>query len=997
MKNPRSTILLILGLTTLSSFKIFAPCPLDADMQKEVTHLAFKVAGTYLTFKLFQHFFLPKPGAFSKGLEDFNSSLKDRLKPTQNSFWSRLKESDDLEDLKNKNDSYEIVDFPPAALESVVRLLKEFDATSPFSSNREVLTKHLDCIFSMPWNIRTPDNQDLENAQSILDAEHFGLNKVKTQILDGLAARTFQSKQNAKILCLSGPPGVGKTSIGKSIANSLGRKFVRISLGGIHDEAEIRGHRKTYIGAMPGRIIKAIKEAGSCNPVILLDEIEKLGSSHNGDPAAALLEVLDPGQNSEFTDHFLEVPFDLSQVMFVATCNDLSKVPAPLRDRMEVIRLSGYTYEEKLEIANKHLVPKSIKDSGLADKGLCISPEVVEEIISGYTCEAGVRDLKRYIDKLCSKFARALKESSESHQENPEGLETKHEESETMLKNYEAISFTTENLHEHLGPRKFRSDCNFNTKTAGISNWDKLENTKLSPEAYLEAKNLLDRLESMPGNSSEKSVIENQLDCIFSMPWNVFTTDNQDLENAQSILDAEHFGLNKVKTQILDGLAARTFQSKQNAKILCLSGPPGVGKTSIGKSIANSLGRKFVRISLGGIHNEAEIRGHRKTYIGAMPGRIIKAIKEAGSCNPVILLDEIEKLGSSHNGDPAAALLEVLDPGQNSEFTDHFLEVPFDLSQVMFVATCNDLSKVPGPLKDRMEVIRLSGYTYEEKLEIANKHLVPKSIKDSGLADKGLCISPEVVEEIISGYTCEAGVRDLKRYIDKLCSKFARTLKENQTALLFTLENLHEHLGHRILKPEKSSNKHRIGVVNGLSYNSIGGNCVGGSILKVETAIMPGKGKLILTGHLGDDMKESAIAARSYVRAHAKDFGIEDETFANNDLHVHFPEAAMPKDGPSAGLAITTSILSACTGRPVDCSYAMTGEVSLDGSALKIGGLKEKSLGAKQYGIKTIIVPEENRHDAEETIEDVKGIEFVFVDNVSQVIDRVLLPAVIAA
>lgn len=515
----------------------------------------------------------------------------------------------------------------------------------------------------------------------------------------------------------------------------------------------------------------------------------------------------------------------------------------------------------------------------------------------------------------------------------------------------------------------------------------KLETLPLSEEARTEAIHQFRRLEHTSQDSLEATVIRNHLECLFALPWGKFTEDDYDLKHAKAILDEDHYGLERIKDRLLDYLSVRVFKSEANAPLLCLAGPPGVGKTSLGRSIARCLGRKFVRISLGGVHDESEIRGHRRTYVGALPGRIIQSIRKAESCNPVMMIDEIDKLGNSGRGDPSSAMLEVLDPEQNNAFYDNYLGVPFDLSRVMFIATCNDLSAVPEALCDRMEVIKLAGYSSEEKLEISRRHLINKAIEKAGLETKGLSFSDEVINEIVDNYTREAGVRELERYVQRLCAKFARSLIETGRPITFTRDNLHTYLGARRVRDEVVTGKNRIGVTNGLAWTPHGGE-----VLQVEAMLMPGHGKLILTGQLGDVMKESAQAAISYIRAHAHEFGIEDKKFEKFDLHVHLPAGAIPKDGPSAGVTLLASILSAFTGRPVDGSYAMTGEVNLQGAVLPIGGLKEKVLAAKRHGVKTIILPEQNRCDMEEITENVEGITLVFVDKVDELLKRVLLP-----
>jgi ATP-dependent Lon protease len=422
---------------------------------------------------------------------------------------------------------------------------------------------------------------------------------------------------------------------------------------------------------------------------------------------------------------------------------------------------------------------------------------------------------------------------------------------------------------------------------------------------------------------------------------------------------------------------------------LCFFGPPGVGKTSLGQSIAQSLGRKYFRISLGGVYDECEIRGHRRTYVGALPGRLIQAIRKAGSCNPLIVIDEIDKIGVSNRGDPSAALLEVLDPEQNSTFYDNYLGVHFDMSKVMFITTANDLSTIPGPLRDRMEIIQIPGYTHEEKIEIAQRHLITKAISDCGLESYGLEVSRNVLSKVIGQYTRESGVRELDRYIKKLCAKYARFFVESKQKVLFTEQNLEEYLGPAKIPDEPSVRVSKVGVSNALAWTPYGGE-----VLQVEAVLMKGNGKLILTGHLGDIMKESAQAAISYAKSHADEFGIDMKFFTDYDLHIHLPAGATPKDGPSAGITLLSTILSVFTGRAVDSDYAMTGEMNLQGGVLPIGGVKEKVLAAKQHGLKTVILPKQNQRDLAGLAKLHDGLKIVFVESVQEVLDHVLMPRV---
>jgi ATP-dependent Lon protease len=516
----------------------------------------------------------------------------------------------------------------------------------------------------------------------------------------------------------------------------------------------------------------------------------------------------------------------------------------------------------------------------------------------------------------------------------------------------------------------------------------KLENPALSEEAVNEAKRQMRRLERTSPDSLEATVIRNHLEWLLNLPWGKTTTDNLNIIHAKNILDRDHYGLEKIKDRILDYLSVKSFQTSDHSPILCFSGPPGVGKTSLGKSIAECLGREFFRISVGGLHDESELKGHRRTYVGALPGRFIQAISKTGSMNPVIVIDEIDKIGQSGKGDPSAALLEILDPEQNNNFYDNYLGTHFDLSKVMFITTSNDLHNIPGPLRDRMEIIELSGYTTEEKVKIAKHHLAPRAINFSGLKEKGLELSDDVLRELILSYTRESGVRSLNRYIQTLCSKFARSMLETNSPVVFTKENLAEFLGPRKISLDKNITRNRIGVTNGLAWTPFGG-CV----LQVEAVLMPGNGKLTLTGQLGEVMRESAQAAVSYIRSRADVLGIKKNLFSETDLHIHFPAGAVPKDGPSAGITLVSSILSVMTQRPINGNFAMTGEVDLHGGVLPIGGLKEKILAAKQHGVTNVIAPKENKQDLDGLDDILQGITLHFVSHVDEVVSRVLMDA----
>jgi ATP-dependent Lon protease len=520
----------------------------------------------------------------------------------------------------------------------------------------------------------------------------------------------------------------------------------------------------------------------------------------------------------------------------------------------------------------------------------------------------------------------------------------------------------------------------------------KIEEAKMPEQAQKAAENELERLRIIPPESAEHSMVRTYLEWLVNLPWSISTEDNLDIPHARQVLDEDHYDLEKIKDRILEYLAVRKLKQDSKGPILCFVGPPGVGKTSLGRSIARAMGRKFIRISLGGIRDEAEIRGHRRTYIGSLPGRIIQSLRTAGSNNPLFMLDEIDKLGMDFRGDPASALLEVLDPEQNFSFSDHYLEVAFDLSKVMFITTANYLEPVPPALRDRMEVIELAGYTEEEKLEIAKRHLIPKQIKENGLTGDHIAFTDEAISRIARSYTHEAGVRNLERELGSVCRKVARAFTEGKTEkALVTPEKVTELLGQEKYFSEAAERMQEPGVAIGLAWTPNGGD-----ILFIESTRMAGKKGLTITGHLGDVMKESVQAALSYVRSRADRLGISADFFENCDLHIHVPAGAIPKDGPSAGITMATSLASLLTGRPVHSHLAMTGEITLRGKVMPIGGVKEKVLAARRAGIRTVILPKRNEKDLDDVPANVREeMQFRFVDTMDEVLDVALeLPAI---
>jgi ATP-dependent Lon protease len=519
---------------------------------------------------------------------------------------------------------------------------------------------------------------------------------------------------------------------------------------------------------------------------------------------------------------------------------------------------------------------------------------------------------------------------------------------------------------------------------------DKAHKARMPKPVIEEVERQLKKLERMHPDSAETATLRNWLDWMVTLPWGKQTKDNLDLAEAQKILDEDHYGLEKVKERIVEYLAVRKLRDKMKGPLLCFVGPPGVGKTSLGRSIARALGRKFVRLSLGGVKDEAEIRGHRRTYVGSMPGRIIQGIQQAASNNPVFMMDEVDKIGADYRGDPSSALLEVLDPEQNNSFRDHYLGVPFDLSNVMFICTANLTDTIQPAFLDRMEVIRLSGYTEEEKIEIAKRHIVPKQLEEHGISSEHLVFTDKGLRAIINSYTREAGLRNVEREVAAICRKVARKVAEGAKGTIkLTPQNVNKYLGAPKVLPDEILKKDEVGIATGLAWTATGGD-----VMFIEATAMRGKGRLTLTGQLGEVMKESAQAAMSYARAHAAQFGIADDYFAEKDVHVHVPEGAIPKDGPSAGITMATAMISVFTGRKVRRSLAMTGELTLRGDVLPIGGLKEKILAAKRTGITTVLIPHLNKKELDDIAPTIRrGIEVHMVEHVDEVLDLALLPA----
>lgn len=692
-----------------------------------------------------------------------------------------------------------------------------------------------------------------------------------------------------------------------------------------------------------------------------------------GGSVRVLVEGTARGQIAQITQLTPYLEAEVAQVVPLTPAKNSPRTEALIRQTYEIYehyaQLSPTAPETMLDILES-------RDPGyIADhiaQNVSIRPEDKQSVLTE------LRPARR-LEKLCRLLQREV-----------EVLEL---EGEVESKVRQGLDQTQRDYYLREQLRVIQSELGEGEDDEGAEYRHKIAQAKLPDEVREKLLKELGRMEKQPYGSAENAVSRNYLDVCLELPWSKTTQDKADVAAARKLLDKDHYGLEKVKERILEYMAVRQLAPDLKGQILCLVGPPGVGKTSVAMSVAKALGRKLARVSLGGVHDEAEIRGHRKTYIGAMPGRIITGLRRAGSSNPVLVLDEIDKLGSDGRSDPTAALLEVLDPEQNAAFRDNFLEVPFDLSQVLFITTANTLDTIPRPLQDRMEIIELPSYTDEEKLHIAKGYLLPKEQKRHGLAKSQLKLTDGAIRRVITAYTREAGVRRLERELAKLCRKAAmRLVSEDVKAVSLTEKDLETYLGAPKYHPQRQALEARVGVVNGLAWTE-----VGGELLEVEVNVMPGTGKLELTGNLGDVMKESAHAALSCIRARWAQLGLAENFYKTRDIHVHFPEGAVPKDGPSAGIAIVTAMASALTGATVKAGIAMTGEVTLRGRVLPIGGLREKTMAALRNGICRVVIPRENEKDLTEIDQSVRSqLQFVCVSQVDEVLAQTLEPLTLA-
>ncbi len=711
----------------------------------------------------------------------------------------------------------------------------------------------------------------------------------------------------------------------------------------------------------------------------------------------------DPGQEDVFdygtvaeVKQVVKMPKGIVRVMVegLNPAKLISFEPEETYLKSQVISYEGEQPEPAISVIDREAMIRTLKDlfSEYSRQGVKISSDLASQI-------SNMKDLK----ELETQISNNLPVTWEQRQEILEArdLQSRYETLTLMMANEIQINRIRSDLQQLIQDRIdknqkeyilreqmkiIREELGEDNVQSDIEKFKKrTEELTASEEVKEKLREEIRRFQNVLSNPSESGVVRGYIETLLGLPWDKMSEDNEDLKNARKVLEADHYGLEKVKERILEYLAVRTLTKKGEAPILCLVGPPGTGKTSIARSVARALDKKYVRISLGGVRDEAEIRGHRRTYVGAMPGRIAQGLHQAGVKNPLMLLDEIDKVSSDHKGDTSSALLEVLDSEQNHKFADHYVDLPIDLSEVLFIATANDMSTIPGPLRDRMELIEITSYTENEKMHIAKEHLIPKQMKANGITRKQLTITDKAVAQIISGYTREAGVRSLERKFGEICRKCALEIQENgETKISVKVKNLEDFLGRARFTVNKANAKPEVGIVRGLAWTSVGGDT-----LEIEVNMMPGKGEFSLTGQLGDVMKESARTGISYIRSVADQYAIPEKFFQEHDIHIHIPEGAVPKDGPSAGITMATAMLSAITGVPVRSDVAMTGEITLRGRVLPIGGLKEKLLAAKKAGITTVLVPVQNKPDVLEMDEEITGgLEIFYMENMKQVLAK---------
>ena len=842
--------------------------------------------------------------------------------------------------------------LPPAVREAIARERRRLGDKPDGDAERT--NGWIEWLEQLPWTRSNTAPTDLMSVRAALDAGHAGLEHAKARILEHLAVRRRNPLGTGAVICFSGPPGVGKTSLAQCTAHALGRGFVKLACGGLHDETDLRGHNRTWRDAQPGSILREMRRVGSRDPVFVLDEIDKLGPA----PAAVLLEVLDPAQNDRFRDAFVELPFDLSAVLFITTANEVARIPPALRDRLEIIDLTGYAEAEKIAIAETHLIPAQNRAAGLMATPVRFTRGACRRMIRDYTSERGIRQLTRCLQTVCRKVAL--------------GLETGN-----ALLVRERI--TAAQVRAFLGAPAV-------DPTDGLDRLREQVDAPGIPDVVRErGREVLERLATWPRTDPERARAREYLRCLASLPWTKHSAAPLDLARARVVLDAGHAGHEAVKERLVDYIAVRLTKPHATAPLLCLVGPGGVGKTSLARLLAVALGRARAWVACGELNGAAAVHG----IPSGPPGRIVDELRRVGVRNPMFVLDEVDRLDGRSGA--AAALLEAIAPAPGAAFRDRYVDLPFDLAEALFVATANSLGSVPAVLRETMTVIELPGYTDADKGVIATRHLLPWQLAHHGLTADQVQVAEEAMEAVISGYTRGAGVWDLADALATVCAKVLRRRAEGDEAPVeVTPELLAGTLGppsHR--KAEIAARTGRPGVALGLSLTTV----VGGNVMFVEVSRMPGTGTLTLTGGLGEGMQESARVALSWVRANAARYGIDPRFHRGADMHVHVQSRAARKDGASAGVAMVAAMVSALTGRVVRGDLAMTGEVTLSGQILPVGGISEKVLAAHCCGLARVILPLQNRKHVEELGDDLRcAVAIDYVTRIDDLLDLAMRP-----
>ncbi|MDQ5890637.1 MAG: ATP-dependent Lon protease [Candidatus Dependentiae bacterium] len=897
-----------------------------------------------------------------------NSTIQNKLKLLVESIFQQNRaaniNSDDSNDLPTQfREQLEALQLPELTANFLFDMIDRYERSKQNQLEGPGLETYLRFALALPWADAAstePEMFDLDTVAEALNEYQYGMDQVKDIVLTHLALRMVCPGGTPLVLCLVGAPGTGKTSICTHIAQALNKKMYRISLAGVHAQSDITGVSRSYLNASEGKILRGLKTMQSASGVVLLDEIDKMGNENkwHGSPADALLHALDPEQNTAFFDDYLSIPFNISKILFIATANNEREIPSALRDRMTIVQVPSYTRAEKIEIAQTKIIPRLLKKIGLMSQKPSFSNEVIGTIIDKYTFEDGLRGLTNQLNFLIGKFARGY------------------------LRN-ETITFTPDNLISFLG-LAHNNLAQFKRKAKEIEPY-------LSPLARKKLFEAIDAFDVARERTDTHEQLRAYIAAFLAIPWapEVDTT-NYDLVTVAQAIEKTHYGADEVEESILDYLTlAQRNTDKSAGTVLCLYGPPGVGKTSIAQALATALNKKLIRVSMGSITSSLDIRGIASEYRNSHAGVIAQALIDSGSKNTLIVLDEIDKIPHISI---ANTLLDVLDPSQNTAFVDDYLGVPIDLSNVLFVATANDFQNIPYPLYDRLTIIEMPGYSERQKVEIAQNYLLPKLYAQNGITDLSF-ITPELLHAVVFNYTKETGVRQLNKRLKTIVARYLRNQNNN-----ITPENLETVLGEPILH-DAISRADTVGTCNGL-YWSMGG----GGVLLIQVTMAKGKGEIKISGLAKEDMQESARAALSYVKTnfanimatYAPKVSLQNTTSLDKlDINIHVMRGAIPKSGPSAGLAFGTALISALTGRPTRHDYAMTGEIDLFGNAFAIGGLDQKLEGARSLGIKHVLVPEENRASIEALKEMPAGIDITFVQTIDDVLTQILLPATV--